>query len=116
MHSVSKVLTTFLPELTFDIDLNITTVQDIPAFGSRGFLLQDTPSYTPVTFETDRNNNIVIDNEFIKATFDKSGHLIGLRDKAGYGRELIREGERGNVFTMYEDIPLFWDAWYVIYF
>ncbi|KAJ2963578.1 hypothetical protein NQZ79_g1347 [Umbelopsis isabellina] len=86
-------------------------VQDIPAFGSRGFLLQDTPSYTPVTFETDRNNNIVIDNEFIKATFDKSGHLIGLRDKAGYGRELIREGERGNVFTMYEDIPLFWDAW-----
>ncbi|KAI9286060.1 galactose mutarotase-like domain-containing protein [Umbelopsis sp. AD052] len=86
-------------------------VQDVPAFGSRGYLLQETPSFTPVTFETDRNNNIIIDNIYIKATFDKSGHLVGLRDKAGNGRELIKTGERGNVFTMYEDVPLFWDAW-----
>jgi alpha-mannosidase len=88
-----------------------TLVQDVPAFGSRGYLLQENPPFTPVTFETDRNNNIIIDNVYIKATFDKSGHLIGLRDKAGNGRELIKPGERGNLFTMYEDVPLFWDAW-----
>jgi alpha-mannosidase len=89
----------------------LSLVKDVPALGSRGYLLQETPAFTPVTFETDRNNNIIIDNAYIKATFDKSGHLVGLRDKGGNGRELIKPGERGNVFTMFEDVPLFWDAW-----
>lgn len=104
---------TFFQVVNMTLSLIMLTylVKDIPAFGSKGFLLQENPTFTHVTFETDRNNNIIIDNAYIKATFDKSGHLVGLRDKGGNGRELIREGERGNVFTMYEDVPLFWDAW-----
>ncbi|KAI8098364.1 galactose mutarotase-like domain-containing protein [Gilbertella persicaria] len=66
--------------------------------------------YEPVKVQTDRQNNVVMENQWIKVTFDQSGHLVHLFDKR-VERELIKENERGNVFRMYEDIPLFWDAW-----
>ncbi|KAJ1935926.1 Glycoside hydrolase, 38 vacuolar alpha mannosidase, partial [Linderina macrospora] len=38
------------------------------------------------------------------------GQLISLRDRHAE-RELVPPGERGNVFELYDDVPLFWDAW-----
>jgi alpha-mannosidase len=66
--------------------------------------------FEPVKVETDHQTNIVVENQYIRVTFDKSGHLIQMLDKK-LERDLIRQGERGNVFKMFEDIPLFWDAW-----
>ncbi|KAI9490397.1 galactose mutarotase-like domain-containing protein [Zychaea mexicana] len=85
-------------------------VENVPPLGVKGFNFVEEPDYEPVKVSTDRNNNIVMENIYIRATFDKSGHLIGLTDKK-LDRPLIRPDERGNVFRMYEDIPLFWDAW-----
>ncbi|KAF7726851.1 Glycoside hydrolase, 38 vacuolar alpha mannosidase [Apophysomyces ossiformis] len=66
-------------------------LDSVPALAAQGFTLDEMATYEP-------------------ATFDKSGHLIGLYDRK-VQRELIRSGERANVFKMFEDIPLFWDAW-----
>ncbi|KAI9312271.1 galactose mutarotase-like domain-containing protein [Dichotomocladium elegans] len=85
-------------------------VDNVPPLGARGFTFAEEVDYEPVKVATDRNNNIVMENKFIRANFDKSGHLIALVDKK-LSRSLIKPNERGNVFKMFEDIPLFWDAW-----
>ncbi|KAI8339784.1 galactose mutarotase-like domain-containing protein [Choanephora cucurbitarum] len=84
---------------------------DIEASGVTCYQLQSNSlSQAVVMIQTDRQNNVVMENQWLKVTFDQSGHLIHLYDKS-VERELIKEGERGNVFRIYEDIPLFWDAW-----
>ncbi|CAO3640016.1 unnamed protein product [Cunninghamella blakesleeana] len=85
-------------------------VKQVPPLSIKGYAFNEAVDYIPVKVQTDRNNNILMENEFLQVTFDKSGHLIGLFDKK-ISCELIKSGERGNVFKMYEDIPLFWDAW-----
>ncbi|GFR42445.1 hypothetical protein Agub_g3352 [Astrephomene gubernaculifera] len=52
----------------------------------------------------------VMQNNMVRAVFDEGGRLVSLYD-LGWQRELVPEGQPGNVFRMYEDIPLFWDAW-----
>lgn len=56
-------------------------VENVPPLGVRGHNFTEETEYEPVKVTTDRNNNIVMENIFIQATFDKSGHLIGLTDK-----------------------------------
>lgn len=56
-------------------------VENVPPLGVRGHNFTEETEYEPVKVTTDRNNNIVMENVFIQATFDKSGHLIGLTDK-----------------------------------
>ncbi|KAG0171791.1 Glycoside hydrolase, 38 vacuolar alpha mannosidase [Apophysomyces sp. BC1015] len=85
-------------------------LDNVAPLSAQGYNLYDTAVYVPVTVATDRNSSILLGNEFIQASFDKSGHLVSLYDKK-LQRELIKAGERGNVFKMFEDIPLFWDAW-----
>ncbi|KAJ3000858.1 Alpha-mannosidase 2C1 [Globomyces sp. JEL0801] len=52
----------------------------------------------------------VVENGFIKASFDKHGHLVQLTDIIN--NRLVSHPDRAaNVFKIHEDIPLFWDAW-----
>ncbi|EFJ52516.1 hypothetical protein VOLCADRAFT_115992, partial [Volvox carteri f. nagariensis] len=62
--------------------------------------------------ETTRKDGVVyvMQNSLIRAMFDSCGRLISLYDMI-WQRELVPEGEAGNVFRLYEDIPLYWDAW-----
>lgn len=112
--------------LEIPIDEDDGMMRQYSAFGRSGFVLaRDVApmcattvqlSSEPLMMEesvkvhTDRMNHVIMENQYIKASFDKSGHLIHLYDKE-VERELIKENERGNVFRMYEDVPLFWDAW-----
>ncbi|GIL45800.1 hypothetical protein Vafri_2950, partial [Volvox africanus] len=52
----------------------------------------------------------VMQNSLIRAVFDSAGRLVSLYDMA-WRRELVPESAAGNVFRLYEDIPIFWDAW-----
>lgn len=113
--------------------LEIPLVEGVPplmkqysAFGATGYVVaksigptsatgitiegDELQAYEQVKVHMDGLNNVVMENQYIQATFDNSGHLIQLFDKA-VERELIKSGERGNVFRMYDDVPLFWDAW-----
>ncbi|KAI7899040.1 glycosyl hydrolases family 38 N-terminal domain-containing protein [Cokeromyces recurvatus] len=102
-------------------------VKQFSAFGQSGYVLVThipaisaigVPLSVPTSIndsertkvQTDSQSNIMMENALIRATFDQSGHLIHLYDKQ-LERELIKAGERGNVFRLYEDVPLFWDAW-----
>uniref|UniRef100_A0A8C2E163 Glycosyl hydrolase family 38 C-terminal domain-containing protein n=1 Tax=Cyprinus carpio TaxID=7962 RepID=A0A8C2E163_CYPCA len=42
------------------------------------------------------------ENGLLKATIDQTGHLMSL--------ETISEGCHGNQFTLFDDVPLYWDA------
>jgi alpha-mannosidase len=69
---------------------------------------------TPVT-KTDRPvtltvtaSGFVLENEFLRATVRRDGHLTSLTDKRT-GRETITG--LANHFVLYDDVPANWDAW-----
>lgn len=58
-------------------------------------------------------DTFVIKNEYVKVTFNKHGQIVSYLDlrTPGSSREIIPNGAVANKFVIYEDIPLFWDAW-----
>ncbi len=50
----------------------------------------------------------MLENEFVRATFDSAGELVSLWDKA---EEREWMAAPGNAFLMYKDVPRMWDAW-----
>ncbi|KAI9276187.1 galactose mutarotase-like domain-containing protein [Sporodiniella umbellata] len=85
-------------------------VNKVPAMGSKGYILNQPLDYEPVNVKIDSLSSVIIENGFIRVTFDQSGHILQLYDKE-MDRDLVRPGELSNEFKVYEDIPLFWDAW-----
>ncbi len=59
---------------------------------------------------TSDGDTAVLENDQVRAVFASSGDLVSLWDKQA-GRQVLAEGERGNVFQAFEDRPMFWDAW-----
>ncbi|KAF9200680.1 Glycoside hydrolase, 38 vacuolar alpha mannosidase [Haplosporangium sp. Z 27] len=57
-----------------------------------------------------RGKDIVMENDWVTAKFNQQGQLISFFDKQDE-RELIPEGHAGNKLKLFEDIPLYWDAW-----
>ena len=51
----------------------------------------------------------VLSNGIIETTI-KGGQILSFRDLQA-DRELVPKGERGNRLLIYEDQPLYWDAW-----
>ncbi|KAI9362490.1 glycosyl hydrolases family 38 N-terminal domain-containing protein [Zopfochytrium polystomum] len=49
-------------------------------------------------------------NAYVVVRIDQNGRLISIFDRKEQ-RECIAPGKRANVFRLYEDIPLYWDAW-----
>lgn len=52
----------------------------------------------------------MLENQYVKVQLDQHGRLSSMFDKR-HSREVIAPGELGNLFKIYEDIPLFWDGW-----
>ncbi len=78
-------------------------VSDIPAHGYAVAKPQQPENTVTVS---DR----VLENEFLRVTFDEHYHIISLYDKENR-REVIQSGQSANVFTVYEDYPREYDAW-----
>lgn len=74
-----------------------------------GFAVQAPATKTdrPVTL-TESPTGFVLENEMLRATIRRDGHLTSLTDKRT-GRETI-DG-KANHFVMFEDVPANWDAW-----
>jgi len=51
-----------------------------------------------------------LENDLLLAEFDQGGNLCRLYDKEAR-REVLAEGQVGNVLALYEDRPVTWDAW-----
>lgn len=54
------------------------------------------------------NDLFILENCLVKAVFNSIGRLVSYRDKEN-DREIL--SEEANVFLMFEDVPIFWDAW-----
>lgn len=76
---------------------------DLPSCGTKAVTLNGAVAPAPV--ETDE---LVLENELIRAVLDASGELTSIVDKES-GCEYL--SGRGNRFEMYADMPLFCDAW-----
>ena len=58
----------------------------------------------------DAGSELVLENDSIRYEFESDGRLRRAFDKDAE-RELVPDGEYGNVLSLYEDRPLSWDAW-----
>ncbi|KAF0408009.1 glycoside hydrolase family 38 protein [Gigaspora margarita] len=85
-------------------------VKDTVGMGSRNVNIQDSLDVTQVTACKTDDDCYCLENQFITAKFNRHGHLFSLVDRK-LNREIIPTGQYGNLFKLYEDIPLFWDAW-----
>ncbi|KAF4081342.1 hypothetical protein AMELA_G00160170 [Ameiurus melas] len=68
-------------------------------------------SVVNVTVQPD--DTIRMENGILKAVLDKMGRLVSLLH-VQTNREAISEGCFGNQFVLFDDIPLYWDAWDVM--
>ena len=60
-----------------------------------------------------RRDSVVLENDFLTATFNLRGELVSLRDDE-QGREVLVAGAAGNRFQLFEDTPGPYDAWDII--
>ncbi|XP_002739477.2 alpha-mannosidase 2C1-like, partial [Saccoglossus kowalevskii] len=66
-----------------------------------------------VCISDNSNGQIILENDSLRATIDNVGRIVSLVHKASK-REAIATGCYGNQFVLYDDVPLFWDAWDVM--
>ncbi|XP_059952960.1 alpha-mannosidase 2C1 isoform X3 [Mesoplodon densirostris] len=62
---------------------------------------------------TKTDGSVTLDNGIIRVKLDPTGRLTSLVLVAS-GREAIAEGAVGNQFVLFDDVPLYWDAWDVM--
>ncbi|XP_068248208.1 alpha-mannosidase 2C1-like [Palaemon carinicauda] len=78
-------------------------------------VLAGTPPF-PVTVN-EVNEVFVLDNGFVQAEITSTGQLISLK-VSGDDRDVFRHGDgtqlAGNQITIFDDEPLYWDAWDVM--
>ncbi|TSM52283.1 Alpha-mannosidase 2C1 [Bagarius yarrelli] len=68
-------------------------------------------SVVSVTVQPD--GNVRMENGLLKAVLDQTGRLVSLLH-VQTNREAISDGCFGNQFVVFDDIPLYWDAWDVM--
>ncbi|XP_053320714.1 alpha-mannosidase 2C1 [Spea bombifrons] len=61
----------------------------------------------------EEDNSITMDNGILRANIDSVGRLTSLQLLAS-NRESVPENCYGNQFVLFDDIPLYWDAWDVM--
>lgn len=67
----------------------------------------------PVFVVQETDGSVTLDNGIIRVRLDPTGCLTSLVLVAS-GREAIAEGALGNQFVLFDDVPLYWDAWDVM--
>nr|XP_031296657.1 alpha-mannosidase 2C1 isoform X3 [Camelus dromedarius] len=67
----------------------------------------------PVFVMQETDGSVTLDNGIIRVRLDPTGRLTSLVLVAS-GREAIAEGAVGNQFVLFDDVPLYWDAWDVM--
>lgn len=77
--------------------------ENIPAKGYKVIAPNEMQSDISLTENT-------LENVFFKLTLDENGNFSSIFDKRN-NREVLKHGEKGNVFTVYEDYPREYDNW-----
>ncbi|XP_051918255.1 alpha-mannosidase 2C1 isoform X2 [Hippocampus zosterae] len=75
--------------------------------------VQHTKPATPVCVAVQADGSVLMENGIVRAVVNKDGTLTSLCLISG-NREAIPDGCGGNQFVMFDDVPLYWDAWDVM--
>jgi len=96
-------------ETVFKQNQAVVLVNDIPALGSKIITFKDKKNEKRInpSFEEVEDG---ISTPFYDIKWNDKGHLTSIIDKQA-DREVIRGKGSGNVFQLFEDKPLNWDAW-----
>ncbi|KAH8800267.1 glycoside hydrolase family 38 protein [Xylogone sp. PMI_703] len=63
----------------------------------------------PAVSVTESGNKFVLENDHLRVVVD-AGCITSLYDRIN-NREAIEKGGKGNKFAIFDDIPLYWEAW-----
>lgn len=86
----------------------LALLTDVPAYGYRAYRwTAGTPAVQGAAL---RVSERAIETPFLRLTLDGQGHFSSIYDVRA-GREVLADGERGNVLQAFEDKPLAHDAW-----
>ncbi|KAL8600141.1 hypothetical protein ACOMHN_060093 [Nucella lapillus] len=80
--------------------------------GGLSSCLQPLPPADHVQVEH-KGGSVVLSNSFLRAVLDSAGRLTSLTC-AATSRDLVPSGRFGNQLLLYDDVPLYWDAWDVM--
>lgn len=84
----------------------------IPAVGYRSFKLV-AEAVVDTAQHAVKVGAYCLENEYLLVQFTPNGEVISLWDKEA-DREVMAEGQLGNVFQMYQDTPGKYDAWDIV--
>lgn len=93
----------FVSSSAVKIDGEYIYAENIPAKGYKVIVPEKAQSTVQLS---DR----AIENKFYKLTLDENGNFSSIYDKIN-NREVLKNGKKGNVFTVYEDYPREYDNW-----
>lgn len=83
-------------------------VKDVPAMGAKTVFFEEVKSDAPkAAFAV---NGREIETPYYQISLNQYGQITKLYDKT-FGRDVMPEGQRGNVLQVFEDKPLDNDAW-----
>eukprot|EP00026_Physarum_polycephalum_P001500 Phypoly_transcript_01502.p1 GENE.Phypoly_transcript_01502~~Phypoly_transcript_01502.p1 ORF type:complete len:1033 (+),score=184.98 Phypoly_transcript_01502:1-3099(+) len=83
-----------------------------PAYGSAQLSATDIaagPAHA-ATLRDGPAGSFLLENQFVRVSVTSDGTIDSIFDKRAQ-REVVEKGKRANKFVLYDDIPLFWDAW-----
>ncbi|XP_041034381.1 alpha-mannosidase 2C1 isoform X2 [Carcharodon carcharias] len=98
-----------MPRLEGD---EVLALVKVPSVGFATVTSPLVPSH-PVIVSSQGDGSVLMENGILKVVFDSLGRMTSLTHLL-YKRETIPEGCYGNQFVMFDDIPLYWDAWDVM--
>ncbi|CAG0918169.1 unnamed protein product [Notodromas monacha] len=77
-------------------------------------LLQQPMPEISVKTEKLQNGNFVLSNAFLRAEIDTYGRITSTKLSGSSKDAICQESKLANSICIYDDIPLFWDAWDVM--
>ncbi|KAG8440360.1 hypothetical protein GDO86_006202 [Hymenochirus boettgeri] len=84
----------------------------VPSMGYASVTEYMSPA-TPVTVQRQDDNSVTMENGILRVNIDSVGRLTSLNLLTS-NRESIADSFLGNQFVLFDDIPLYWDAWDVM--
>ncbi|CAN0033455.1 unnamed protein product [Lampetra planeri] len=89
----------------------------VPTFGysiySEASLLAGAAKSLAVILHHESDSRAVLENDLLRVSVDGAGRLTSLIHKPS-GREAVTPGQKANQLVMFDDVPLYWDAWDVM--
>lgn len=83
----------------------VAYIEGVPSKGSKTFKAANKEESVPFVLE-----NNCLQTPYYTIKLDEQGMFTSIYDKEN-NREVLQENERGNLFRMYEDKPIYYDNW-----